>query len=178
MAQLYRLLWLSYWVAFVWSSIAYLPEQVGAPGKALSREAYMALIGGLGAFVTLLCGPLTMAHLRARASGGVNLPHAQHWFEGERRQASLDRLEPFMLTLSLLLIGLFAGLHGIEIWNALHAPARLAEAWVMLPIGLNLLAGGIWTWRLLRAFGPPPPESSAPQLPGARRKPQSFHGQP
>ncbi|MBB5205481.1 hypothetical protein HNQ51_002800 [Inhella inkyongensis] len=168
MRILFLLSWAAYLLGFGWSSFTLLPDLVGDPGKEASRASYIALMGGIGALSSWFSGPGCMWLLRRRAKGGVNLPHAEYWFEGERRKASLDRLAPYIDALGLQVLGLLAGAHAWVVWDTLHPRAALGLGAVFAGLGAFTLVLIIWTWRLHRAFGPPPAldvHRSAPRRP-------------
>ncbi len=149
MRALFFAVWLAHGVFFA-GTADWLPAQVGSPGKEMPRDAYLVLLGGIGLVVPLLCGPGMVALLGRLRSGGVNLPHADYWFSGERRAASLQRLEPHLLMIATWVTLLLAALHALELLQLRD------EHWVLIPVDLLVLALGLHTLRLMRLFPKPP----------------------
>jgi hypothetical protein len=123
------------------------------------------------AVVPWAAGPGLLPVLRRMKSGGVNLPHADHWFTGERRAASLTRLAPFLDALGLMLTLFLTALLGLELWHGLQGLAMPDQAVLPAALGFLLLLA-VWTWRLMRAF-------PAPVEPAMRASdPKRRRGQP
>ena len=90
MRRAFDLAWLALLV-LLGATWTWMPEQVGAPGKALPREAYMALMLTLGVFSPWLAtrGVVMLARL---APGSLSLPHKAYWLAPERSEQTWERL--------------------------------------------------------------------------------------
>ncbi len=169
MHALFYAVWLAHLTFFLGTANG-LPELVGSPGKPLSRDAYLALMGGIGLLLPLFCGPGLLALLRRMRSGGVNLPHAAYWFTGERRAASLQRLQPHVLMIATWITLFLSALHAMELLQLRD------ERWVIGLAGLLMLTLAAHTLRLLRLFPAPP---TTPNGPDKHKVPDRYRrGQP
>ena len=136
----------------------------------------------LGALVTLgvvmvlapwLAGPGLLPLLRRRDSGGVNLPHAEYWFSGERRGPSLDRLRPFLEVMGAMLSVFLSMTAVVFVAERTNAAFNEVSALAFLASVLMLLGGlVVWTRAVMRAFPPPDPATrGASVLRPSRRMP-------
>ena len=156
MERVFHLIW-TLSLALLFGCSPLLPDQVGDPGKELPRLAYLALMGFLLLTTPWICGPGMVKLLRGMDSGGVNLPHASYWFEGERRAASLLRFEPYLYELGVAVTLLLGAVATMPLWQAtLDAFQPLGGDWALVWIGGLLLWLAVWACRVMRAFPRPP----------------------
>jgi hypothetical protein len=154
-----------------------------APLAVAQDAGDLAVLSGVIALLPWAAGPGLMPVLRRMKSGGVNLPHNEYWFSGERRAASLDRLGPFMDALGLMLSAFLCGMLSIDLVHGLHGH-RPSEAVHMAATAAFLLVTGLWVWRVMRAFPAPPREAAGsngdrkPSPAPTRRAPVRRRGQP
>lgn len=105
-------------------------------------------------------GPGMMAVLRRLRSGGVNLPHAEYWFTGERRAASLDRLAPHLDAFGAVLIVFLAGVLALFVAERVDARAATFSALMFLAWTVAFLGSTVWWVRRVMAAFPAPDEST------------------
>jgi hypothetical protein len=118
-----------------------------------------------------IAGPGLLPWLRRMESGGVNLPHADHWFSGERRAASLTRLSPYLHVMGLMVMALLAAQIGLDLWYA-HQGMKAGDLVALSMLGLFLAATAIWTLLLMRAFPKPKADVSTVSDASQRRHPR------
>lgn len=152
----------------------FLPEQVGDPGKQASRAVFAGLMG----FVALhsgLCSHHFILWLGRRAPDLINLPHKEHWFAPEQREASLQRLATHVSGLGVQLCLLVAGLYAWPIAEAQFGPLPPEAGWAGAgALGLLFLS---WVRAQFRLF-PKPPMVPADKDRQPRRPDKRIHGQP
>jgi len=134
-------------------------EYAAMPGVAREHGALMVLSAVL-TLMPWLAGPGILWLLRRMPSGGVNLPHAEYWFTGERRALSLDRLAPYLDGFGSWLLVFLIGVLALFIYERVD-PARAASvsellflAWTAAFLGGTVL----WVRRVMAAF--PAPEEA------------------
>ncbi|MBH9553017.1 hypothetical protein [Inhella gelatinilytica] len=168
MERVFNVVWVGCLLLFFGSS-PWLPEQVGDPGKEMPRLFYIALLGFTLWTTPWIVGPGMVRLLRGMGSGGVNLPHAAYWFEGERRAESLKRLEPYNLEVgcvtAVFLLAVSAAVHfpGEQVWGL-----KLGLFLTFTLTGALLLWLAAWMVRVMRAFPKPPLDADLPAA-GPRR---------
>lgn len=140
-------------------------------GRAGLEPGDLLALSLVTAFTPWLAGPGLLPWLRRRSSGGVNIPHAEHWFTGERRAASLDRLAPFMDAMGLMVSALLTGLLAAHIWHG-EQGLKTAEAISLVVTAVFGLATVLWLVALMRAFPKPPDGDPALRPPKGPRRPQ------
>ena len=153
-----RRLFLVTWLAglallhHVWTVYAPLPEIEPERGELWVLSCVLTLMPWAS-------GPGVMLLLRRMASGGVNLPHAEYWFSGERRASSLDRLAPFLDVFGLLLTVFLAGVLALFIFERIDGRAATYSALMFLFWTIGFLGATVlWVRRLMAAF--PAPDAS------------------
>lgn len=155
MRLLFALVWLGCLSFVLWCQVSAQPALAVAldPGDffVLSLTLLLAPLG---------CGPGLLMLLRRMKSGGVNLPHAAYWFEGERRAASLERLAPYVYALSALVALFIAGMLALDVWHGQQG-LRTPDAWHLLATAVFIVAILVWTFALVRAFPAPLPTKNA-----------------
>lgn len=107
-----------------------------------------------------VAGPGVMWLLRRMPSGGVNLPHAEYWFTGERRGPSLDRLAPYLDAFGTMLIVFLAGVLALFISERIDPRAASLSALMFLAWTVGFLGGASWWVRRVMAAFPAPDEST------------------
>lgn len=148
----------------------------GAAATAL-QPGELLLLTVVTAVTPWAAGPALLPWLRRQSSGGVNIPHADHWFTGERRAASLDRLAPFMDAMGLMVCALLSSLLAARIWHG-DRGLTTPEAMSLVVSAVFGLATILWVVALLRAFPRPSDDDPAPEhLKGPRRpqRPRASH---
>lgn len=105
-------------------------------------------------------GPGLLPVLGRMDRGGINLPHADHWFTGARRAASLQRLAPFMYAMGLMLALFLCALLALELRNGLQGRA-LPDGELLVATAVFLALTALWVLALLRAFPKPPADALA-----------------
>lgn len=172
MERAFNIVWLGCLLLFFGSS-PWLPEQVGDPGKEVPRLFYIGLMGFLLWSTPWICGPGLVRLLRGIGSGGVNLPHADYWFEGERRAQSLVRFEPFLLELGAAMAVFLTVVSAVGHFPTEQVLGLKFGLFLTLAMGGALLTWlAVWTIRVMRAFPRPPSEpQSAPAAPRRPRRP-------
>ena len=121
-----------------------------------AEQGALAALGLAMLLAPWLAGPGLLPLLRRRDSGGVNLPHAEYWFSGERRSSSLDRLRPYLEVMGTLLSVFLSMTAGVFVAERTDAAFNEVSAVAFLASVLMLLGGlVIWTRSVMRAFPPP-----------------------
>ncbi|WP_374435654.1 hypothetical protein [Inhella sp.] len=170
MQRFFTIVWLGCLLLFFVSSF-WLPERVGDPGKEVPRAVYVVLMGFCLVSVPWFVGPGMVRLLQGKGSGGVNIPHAEYWFEGQRREASLRRLEPYLLE-----IGCLTAVFLVAVSASTHFPGALflgMKLGLVVTLGLTallLLSVALWMLRVKRAF--PKPPTDALERPADLRRPR------
>ncbi len=162
-----RALFVLGWLA----SLAFMALCHGRWSQALAQSLdpgdFWVLVA-VGVILPWAAGPGMMPVLRRMQNGGINLPHADYWFNSERRAASLDRLAPYTDAMGLLLSVFLSTMLALDLWHGLQGQRT--------PVGQHLTATaafvaatGIWTWALLHAFPAPPRHDLTRQVDDSRR---------
>jgi hypothetical protein len=170
MVRVFYLAWLLFVVAVLGLS-PYLPEEVGDPGKTMSREAFMWFILGMGVFIPWQCTQ-GVRWIALRWPDAINLPNKDYWWAPERRQASLAWMVGHMHTLGIQVLVLFAALYYTELQSAQpHWPQVNALGG---SIGASLLAAwfGWWIWKNYQRFPAPPANTPHRQSSPSARTPR------
>jgi hypothetical protein len=154
-----RRLFLVMWAAglallhHAWTVYAPLPE--------IQRDIVaLWALSGVMVVMPWASGPGVLLLLRRRASGGVNLPHAEYWFAGERRATSLDRLAPFLDGFGTLLTVFLAGMLALFISERIDPRANTFSALMFLGWTIAFLGGAVWWVRRVMAAFPAPDQST------------------
>lgn len=134
-------------------------EHAAAPAVQAEQGALVALSAVL--IVTpWMAGPGVLWLLRRRPAGGVNLPHAEYWFTGDRRGPSLDKLSPFLdgfgTWLQVFLIGVLA----LFVYERVDPRAASVSAVLFLAWTMAFLGGTVWWVRRVMAAFPQPDEGT------------------
>jgi hypothetical protein len=135
------------------------------------KPSELATLSAIVAVAPWITGPGLLPWLRRKDSGGVNLPHADHWFSGERRQASLTRMSPYLDVLGLMVMALLVSQLGLDLWYA-HQGLKAGDLLSLSLLGVFLAAMAMWTIALLRAFPKPDPAAAAAAEAPAPRRPR------
>ena len=134
-----------------------------------------------GALITLgivllvtpwVAGPGLLPLLRRRDSGGVNIPHAEYWFTGERRAASLDRLRPFLEVFGAMLSAFLSAV--LMVFIGERTDPALAQVSALIFLAATVVYLGttvIWVRSVMRAFPAPDPATRGVSTLGPRRRP-------
>ncbi len=140
------------------------------------KPSELATLSAIVAVAPWIAGPGLLPWLRRMDSGGVNLPHADYWFSGERRQASLTRMSPYLDVLGLMVMALLVSQLGLDLWYARQG-LKAGDLLSLSILGVFLAAMAVWTIALLRAFPKPEPAVAAgePPLPRRPRRPGEPH---
>ena len=136
-----------------WTVYAPLP-----PIEAVQGD--LMVLSGVMVLTPWLSGPGILLFLRRLPSGGVNLPHAEYWFSGERRAASLDRLAPYLDVFGALLTVFLAGVMALFISERIDARAASYSAVMFLAWTTGFLGATVWWVRRVMAAFPAPDEST------------------
>lgn len=150
-------------VAHCWMEYAHFSQVLR------DREGLLGLSMVIG-LMPWVAGPAMLLVLRRMESGGVNLPHAEYWFTGGRRAASLDRLSPYLDGMGTLLSAYLSAVLALFISERVDERAESVSAVLFLAATLAFLGGTVW-WvrRVMRAF--PEPESTTRGRRPFRRRP-------
>lgn len=162
-----RRLFLVTWLASL-AALYQVWTQYGAlPAIADERGALVALSVVLTT-TPWIAGPGLTYLLRRRASGGVNLPHAEYWFTGERRGPSLDRLSPYLDSFGTWLQVFLIAVLALFVFERVDPRAASASALLFLGLTMAFLGGTVW-WvrRVMAAF--PQPEAATRGVKDFRR---------
>lgn len=155
-------------LAALWLSCAWLPEQVGDPGKQAPRALYAVLM----LFVLAqawFCSDRFILWIGHRSPDLLNLPNKAYWMDPVRRTESVERMATHVSGLGLQVLALVAGLHTQVLlksqpdWPQPHDSVWIAGA------ALLAVAFMLWVWRCYRLFPAPP---QAPHEPVAPRRPR------
>ncbi len=162
MHRLFKIVWLCCVLLFFVSSL-WLPERVGDPGKEVPRAVYVVLLGFCLVSVPWFVGPGMVRLLQSMGSGGVNIPHAEYWFEGERREASLRRLAPYLLEIGGLTAVFFVAVSAsVHFPGAMLFGVKLGLVLTLSLTALLMLWVAFWMVRVMRAFPKPPTDELNP----------------
>lgn len=132
-----------------------------APLAAIEREhGALWVLSGVMVLMPWVSGPGILVLLRRMESGGVNLPHAEYWFAGERRAASLDRLAPFLDVFGALLTVFMAGVLALFISERVDPRAGAFSGLMFLAWTIGFLGAVVWWVRRVMAAFPAPDEST------------------
>ncbi len=107
-----------------------------------------------------LSGPGVLLLLRRMQSGGVNLPHAEYWFSGERRAASLDRLSPLLDAFGVLLVVFQSAMLALFVAERVDLRVQNYSAVGFLALTVAFLGGTVWWVRRVMATFPAPDPST------------------
>jgi hypothetical protein len=149
--RLFLVTWLAGLAALfhAWTRYAAVPEVAADQGALLALS--LVLTG-----TPWMAGPGVLLLLRRMPSGGVNLPHAEYWFTGERRGSSLDRLAPYLdgfgTWLQVFLIGVLA----LFIYERVDPRSASLSALLFLAWTMAFLGGTVWWVRRVMAAFPEP----------------------
>lgn len=139
----FYLLWLLQLV-FIAMAAPWLPEQVGDPGKTMSRSGFVALMLAMSVYVPWQCTEGVVWLARRLPPALINLPNKDYWLAPERREATLRLLGDHMRWLGLMLLLLFAGLYGQALLTAQPTwPQVSPQGWLL---GAGLLAAAFLAW--------------------------------
>lgn len=139
----FYLLWLLQLV-FIAMAAPWLPEQVGDPGKTMSRSGFVALMLAMSVYLPWQCTEGVVWLVRRLPPALINLPNKDYWLAPERREATLRLLGDHMRWLGLMLLLLFSGLYcqalltGQPTW-----PQVPPDGWLL---GAGLLAVAFLVW--------------------------------
>jgi hypothetical protein len=125
------------------------------PAVAADEAALQALSVVLTA-TPWVAGPGVLVLLRRMPSGGVNLPHAEYWFTGERRGPSLDRLAPYLDRFGTWLQVFLIGVLALFIYERVDPRAASVSALMFLAWTMAFLGGTVWWVRRVMAAFPEP----------------------
>ncbi len=142
----------------VFATGALLPEQVashfGGSGRAdafMSRGGYQFFIllfaVGIPLFIVGLVSILPRLFPRF-----VNLPNRDYWLAPDRRDQTLDYLSCHALVFGCMLVVFICGVHGLVVQANARNPPQLANGPFIALLLSFLVAGGLWTARLMRRF--------------------------
>ncbi|RTL46979.1 MAG: hypothetical protein EKK53_01210 [Burkholderiales bacterium] len=165
MSRLFLAVWLLT-AALIVGSAPWLPAQVGDPGKAMSRTAFIVTML-LPLATALLCSKAFVTWLGRVAPGQVKLPHRDYWMAEPRREATLARVGEHVAGLGVMVLLMSAGSHVVVLLDA-HPD------WPQPPQAVGWCLGALWlaglasaVWRLHQAFPAPPTDEATP-----RRRPR------
>lgn len=154
-----RRLFLAGWAAglallhMAWSRYGDLLQARGEEGALWALSAMMVAL-------PWAVGPGLLQVLRRMPSGGVNLPHAEYWFAGERRPASLDRLEPYLDVMALLLTVFLVAVLVLFVTERTEPVVMMYSGLMFLGLVIAMLGGTVlWTRAVMRAFPAPDPST-------------------
>lgn len=154
-----RRLFLVFWL----SGLAFLhhawTEYGDVPAVLRDRSSLIAL-SILFVVIPWVSGPGILVLLRRMESGGVNLPHAEYWFTGERRAASLDRLSPLLDVLGILIMAFLAAVLALFVAERVDPRSLNYSAVGFLALTIAFLGGTVWWVRRVMATFPAPDPST------------------
>jgi hypothetical protein len=134
---------------------------VYAPEPPIDADrADLMVLSGVMVVMPWLAGPGILLLLRRMPSGGVNLPHAEYWFAGERRAISLDRLAPYLDSFGTLLTVFLAGVLALFISERVDLRAASYSAVMFLAWTIGFLGSTVWWVRRVMAAFPAPDEAT------------------
>lgn len=143
-----------------------LPERLathfdwsGHPNGWMSREAYLALMAGVGFGFSLLLMSLCWATCFLPASM-VNLPHREYWLAPERREETARYFGWHSLWLGAAAMGFITGVNLLTVAANRQPSAHLSNPAVFCLAGAFVLATALWVLALYRRFRIPAPKAA------------------
>lgn len=194
MTELLRRCLRNAWVLYLLSLVAswpWLPEQVGAPGKAMPRTGYVLLMVLLLGPMPWMMGGGLLRWLQKRPSL-LSIPHRSYWLNPARAALSWARMDRQLLVVGALLLLMLSVSHYQIVaphqagWPRLSAQEHELGTLAVLMLTLACMAVGLLQWRVPRAaLASDAAQASAspaavsrgsrhPRSPGARRHGQSH----
>lgn len=163
-----RRLFLVTWLAGL-ALVHHAWTEYGQEPPLVADRAALLTLSALIAILPWAVGPGTLKLLRRMRSGGVNLPYAEYWFEGERRAASLDRLAPYLDGMAILLTVFLAAVLALFVAERIDPRVALVSAVTFLALAIAFLGGTVlWVRRVMAAF--PAPDASTRGVRRFRRR--------
>ena len=178
--QCQRLAWALYLLSLL-TSWPVLPEQVGDPGKAMPRAAYvMLMVVLLAPMPWVMCGGM-LRWLQKRPSL-LSIPHREYWLNPARAALSWARMDRQLLVVGALLLAMLGVSHYQIValhqpgWPSLPAQTHELGIVAVLVLMLAYMAVELLQWRVPRAvLAADATRTTAPPAADARggRRPRS-----
>ena len=144
-------------IFIIWTG-ASLPDIVashfaagGAANGRMPRTVYLPLILLLTIGLPAL-SVFASWHALGRPGARINLPHADHWLDPQRRVQTLADTRAALLRFCTALLLFLCYAHWLVVRANRSVPVRLDESGFLGGLAVFLLVTGAGTWRFLRRF--------------------------